>query len=310
MIAESRVTDRFSEELRLVSPGSPAVAAEGSDAARVSVHKPEIARKRTEALAMIRPMAPEARRHNARELATARAHRAAEISRRAAAGRRRLVVTSVLVIVAAALWVGVASGAVAWGWAIPVTLLAGGVGYLAVQAMIQDRDADAKARAEIARYDQRLRLFRTEESKISTALIEQPSFDDILTPYEAQHAEGPRVDEDAEPRHAATDAPELFVEMEDEAVGSVRPLRAADDPLPEEGGPEWTPVPVPVPTYTLKAEVHRREIPAFEAEEGPVGRVPMRPTVAAPARGEQVEDEDATMFVLDDVLARRRAAGA
>lgn len=305
--AESRVADRFSPKLRLVKPVQEAPRVEQGEAARVSVHPPEIARRRTEALAMIRPTAPDAHRVNARELAAARASRAAAISRRAAAGRRRMLLSGLLVVASALAWVMVGGGVIGWGWAVPMTLLAGGTAYLAVQRAVVDRRADVRARVEMARLDQRLRLFRTEEAG-APAVSGEPTFAQIMTPYRGAHAESVGIDEEAAPKHARVPETSLVVELgEAEEVG--RPMRAADDPLPVEGGPEWTPVPVPLPTYTLKAEVPRREATAWEAGAAPSARVPERPVGAAPTRTGGEEEEDAQTFVLEDVLARRRVAG-
>lgn len=307
VVAESRVADRYSPGLRLVEPAAAAAMSERRAEVRVPVLKPEIAQRRTEALAMIRPTAPEARRVNARELASARATRAAAISSRAAAGRRRLVLTGAFVGLAVLLWVLVRAGTVAWGWAVVPTLLAAGIGYLAVQAAIVDRELDVKARAEIARYDQRLRLFRTEESA-APAAVGEPSFDEIVAPYQGAHAAEPAVDMAAPPKHAKNLGPSVFVEWDDDDA-SAPARRLPDAPLPSEGGPEWTPVPVPVPTYTLKAEAPRREAAAWEPEEAPTAAVPERPTHAAPSFAAE-EEPDAQTFVLDDVLARRRVSGA
>ncbi|MDO5494231.1 MAG: hypothetical protein Q4G64_00785 [bacterium] len=307
VVAESRIEDRFSPMLRLVEPVAAPALAERRAEHRVPVLKPEIAQRRTEALAMIRPTAPDSRRVNARELAAARASRAAAISVRAAAGRRRLVLTAVLAALAALLWVLVSTGTLAWGWAVVPTLLAIGVGYLAVQAMLEDRAADAKARAEISRFDQRLRLFRSEEARAESVAAVDISFEEILAPYEGTHSSEPHIDLDAPPKHARHLEPSVFLEIgEDEE--SRRAQRPVDAPLPQEGGPEWTPVPVPVPTYTLKADVPRREAEAWAPEASPSGAVPERPTQAAPSSGMPVEE--AQTFVLDDVLARRRASGA
>ncbi len=266
---------------------------------------------------MIRPTAPAAHRVNARELAAARASRAAAISRRAAAGRRRMLLTGLLIVFAVALWVLAAAGPIAWGWAVPITLLAAGVGYVAVRAALGDRAADAKARAEIARLDQRLRLFRTEEASAAPVAALKPSFSEILKPYQGAHAETPGLDETAPPRHALHSAESVFVELGDSSTAGERAVahaRSADERLPTEGGPEWTPVPVPLPTYTLKAEAPRREAAEWapSSDDGAAAApVPARPTGAAPSwPAEDDEDADAAAFVLDDVLARRRAAGA
>lgn len=309
VVTESRVSDRFSKNMRLVEPESVSATAERRAENRVPVLKPEIAKRRTEALAMIRPTAPEGRRVNARELAAARASRAAVISRRAAAGRRRLLLAGVLVALTVLFWTLVSTGSLAWGWAIPMTLLTGGVVYLAVRAALDDRAQDVKARAEMARFDQRLRLFRSEEEHAAPVAKGGLTFDEIITPYEGTHRAETEL-EDAPPRHARNLEPSVFVELAEEAElaeeGRRPAARPSDAPLPVEGGPEWTPVPVPVPTYTLKAEVPRREALPFEEEASPAADVPARPSRVVGSTSGEVEDE-AQAFVLDDVLARRRA---
>ena len=67
-------------------------------------------------------------------------------------------------------------------------------------------------------------------------------------------------------------------------------------------------MPVPLPTYTLKQEVPRRDVePYADATGDDVDRVPLRPTSAAPA---SAAEPVAPAFDLGSVLARRRAAGA
>lgn len=258
---------------------------------------------------MIRPTAPDANRMNARELASQRAHRAAAISRRAAAGRRRAVLSGITIVIATFTWTLVSAGTIALAWAIAPSLLALGMIYLATRAAWADRTADSRARAEIARLDARLRLFRSEAAATAAAApASAETFAEILSPRVGAHSEGAAdLDEAAPPKHARTAENSVFMEF-DESAGSDRPRRAADESLPLEGGPEWTPVPVPVPTYTLKAEVPRREASLFEMEEAPRAIGPVRPSGAAPSRAS--DEDDAQAFVLADVLARRRVAGA
>lgn len=264
---------------------------------------------------MIRPTAPVAERANARQLASARAARAAEISRRAAAGRRRTLLLAVLAGLTIGVWAAVVAGPVAWGWGILPSVLLAGVGYLGVRMFISDRAADTKARSEMKRLDQRLRLFRTEEAAASTAPVRRrrPSFDEILTGGGAHAAPVVMVDE--KPRHARPGAiPDWEIEeVEAEPLEGGRIVgahRAA--PIPE-AGDTWTPVPVPAPTYTMKVEVPRRTISPYDDEvlDDASATVPARPAGGAPPfLDPDALEEQAQTFDLNDVLARRRAAGA
>lgn len=241
---------------------------------------------------MIRPTAPAANRVNAREMALARATRAAEISRRAAAGRRRLTLCLLVGVVAVATWAATSIGALAWGWALLPTALLAGVVHVARKAAVVAARQDAKARAEMTRLDQRLRLFRDAES-VPAAVPPRPS---SAAPAlsEAGKAEASPADASA----AAPLAPQTAPREAGEAARF---------------GVPWTPRAVPLPTYTLKQETPRRSAEPFvpaQFDDGGV-RVPVRPTATAPTS--QLPEEEspvASTFDLDSVLARRRAAGA
>lgn len=291
----SRVTDRFSPQLRLVTPASPAPPPESDT--RPLVHNPEISRRRTEALAMIRPTTPVANRVNARELAAARAARAAEISRRAAAARRRMTLAVALAVVLAAVLIAVVAGPLAWAWALAPAAALVAVLYTGRTAAIVSARQDAKARAEMTRLDQRLRLFRAEEAGSPPVSAPGREFQDIVAGYQGRHV-ATREFEDEPPRHARPGTPSALVD------GAARPAGAQ--------GATWTPVPVPVPTYTLKQESPRRDVEPFAAEATDDGgvRMPVRPTAAAPSYGTAEPEPEARTFDLDTVLARRRAAGA
>lgn len=262
---------------------------------------------------MIRPTAPDAHRVNASELAKARSQRAAAIARRQAAGRRRALISFVLMAAAVTFWTRVAGGNLAWGWAVPLTALAAGAVFLSVRASVADRAANARTRGEIARLDQRLRLFRVEDrsTDADAGALREPTFEQILEPYRAAHAapvDAATVVEEA-PKHARPAAPSVHVGLSDADVVVGIPVdatRTADN--------SWSPTPVPLPAYTLKAEAPKREIAAFEAEPGPSARVPERPTASAPYFGTEplFEEEQpvAQTFDLSDILARRRASGA
>jgi len=320
VMVESRVTDRFSRQLRLVQPETAGPERSYRSDTRPLVHNPEISRRRTEALAMIRPTTPVAHRVNARELAAARAARAAEISRRAAAARRRMTLALTLAIITVAVIAGVAFGPVAWGWAVLPTAALGAVLFTGQKAAVIAARQDAKARAEMARLDQRLRLFRVQEAGSpavvapvrvppaathavagagveSTAAVPASAvtsaaptaFDGIIIGYQGKHVVTREI-EDEPPRHAR------------HAVGDFRAT----------GAGTWTPVPVPLPTYTLKQENPRRDVEPYvdEATDDGGARVPMRPTTASPTFTVEDFEPVAQTFDLDSVLARRRAAGA
>ena len=69
---------------------------------------------------------------------------------------------------------------------------------------------------------------------------------------------------------------------------------------------EWSPVPVPRPTYTLKSPAPRREpAPLGEVE----GSTELRAPAAAPAAVVEPPVGTTGSINLDEVLARRRAAG-
>ncbi|MFD1717231.1 hypothetical protein [Georgenia deserti] len=97
------------------------------------------------------------------------------------------------------------------------------------------------------------------------------------------------------------------------------PGRAPADEGPlaqEEPAPalqQWTPVPVPAPSYTLKPVAPRRDVePYVPEEESPSAAVPQRPSSpgSTPEATRAEEEPAAPALNLDEVLARRRAAGA
>ncbi|MGM0385368.1 MAG: hypothetical protein ACQERF_05220 [Actinomycetota bacterium] len=322
---ESRVSDRFSPQLRLVAPALPAPPPRSD--ARPLVHNPEISRRRTEALAMIRPTTPVANRVNARELAAARAARAAEISRRAAAARRRMTLAVVLAVVIAAVVTAVAVGPLAWGWALLPSAALGAVLYTGRQAAIVAARQDAKARTEMARLDQRLRLFRDREARSEPVAVRPGSFEEIVVGYQGRHVADQMI-EDEPPRHATSESLEAIARLDAAGSDSAGPdaEESAKPAVPEsasrrtpqaDAGADartWTPVPVPLPTYTLKQESPRRDVEPFTPEDAGDGetRVPDRPNSTAPSYGtvEREPERAEQAFDLDSVLARRRAAGA
>lgn len=295
---DSRVNDRFSQALRLVEVNPP----EAHSGSSAMIHAS--GKQRTEALAMIRPTAPHASRVNARELAASRAACAAEISRRGAAARRRIVALGVLLTATIVLAVLGATSIVHAAYvAIPATLLAG-AGYLTVGAEKQRRVADTRSRSQMHRLDQRLRLFRSQQSAEAEPAPAPISFEEILT----GGAHAPKVLPDAEPRHARETVETELVEAEPVSDERTAEERAESRRSAREATP-WTPSKVPAPAYTLKQEAPKRSVPPVEAgvdAESAQVASPERPThVTAARRG---EEHEAAVTSVDTVLARRRAA--
>jgi hypothetical protein len=81
-------------------------------------------------------------------------------------------------------------------------------------------------------------------------------------------------------------------------------------PATEQAASTWTPVPVPVPSYTLKPTAPRRDVDPYVDAETETAAVPQRPSVASPAAAAAALTEPVAVTLdLDAVLARRRAAG-
>lgn len=286
---ESRVSDRFSEALRLVEVGAPEPHS-GSSAAMIHMS----GKQRTEALAMIRPTAPSAARVNARELAASRAACAAEISRRAAASRRRMVVLGVLTLATVVVGILGATATIHAGFVLIPAVLLSAAGYLNVQAEKARRVADSRTRSQMHRLDQRLRLFGSGEMPPAEPAPVRKSFDEIL----AGGAHAPKVLPDSEPRHVRTAVP-VDERSAQERAESRREVREATP---------WTPAAVPVPTYTLKQDAPRRAVPPIQSDVVETNAaVPERPTHAVAARRD--EQAGPALAAVDTVLARRRAAG-
>ena len=84
-------------------------------------------------------------------------------------------------------------------------------------------------------------------------------------------------------------------------VQATRPAELAMEPAPVENG--WQPVPVPVPTYTLKPKATRVIRP-----QAPAQPVTAQPIVTQPVTS--AEPPPAVAFDLDEILERRIASGA
>ncbi|GAA4421301.1 hypothetical protein GCM10023169_14050 [Georgenia halophila] len=356
VLLDSRVDDRFSGDLRILSTGAAGQAVHSwghTDGARPYLHATTA--RRPEAT-MTPPRARGERvDDDARALAAARAARAARLSRRAAATRRRLVLTTALLLITAAAWTAVELAGLHWAAAAAPSALLVTVLVLGRRAAVQARVNDQRDRAEMARAAARLEAVsgrgraartgpvakvpapagppRVQRRRYATQVpAEQSAASSAESPAEASAGStadssekadikidvGPDATEpDGEPQEGAEDA------EHDEA----QPAAAEEPRLPEgppspggdDGGTPgstrpraWTPVPVPVPSYTLKPHAPRRQVAPYTVEEAPSAAVPQRPSAAsATADGPPPAAEPPPPPLdLDAVLARRRAAGA
>lgn len=289
----------------------------------------------------------------ARRAAQARAARAAAVARRAAAARRRALLAGVLVAATVIGWtVAGLAPAVTWVAGAVPTVLLGGVLVLGRRAVLAGRAADAAWEARVA--DERrsggaprtgsVRVVaepaRTSPVSAPTRAVAEPAAQDttaatateahasdavphaIVTgravhPSEASTEVFARIVEDrgeaeGPARHASTGQTPVVRTAVADRLAKADDARGTDDEAEDEGA--WSPVPVPRPTYTMKATAPRREpapldepasasARASEALTEPVAEV-------APAT-EVTEPPAATTGSIDlnAVLAKRRAAG-
>lgn len=311
-VAMSRVDDRFSRDLRVVARGGS--SSDRRQAARLPsttalVAAPMIIGPRGEELTVNRPpgMADRRTANEARRVAAVRAALAARRAEQAAAARRRLVLTLALVVVSGIAWAAVAFAQFSVLLAAFPTVVLVGVLWLGVRA----------AQAERAEWSQ-VPTSLTEPRSVSVggptyspaqlrahlaATGAAPAAPSSATTAAADGDQAGRlswstgeipVEAPAEPQAPAqpdvdVDSPVLAEQQEAREVAAV-----ADVPG------SWTPVPVPVPTYTLKPMAVRRETAPYSAEDE---------AAASPTEVSlDVTLEDG--IDLRAVLARRRAVGA
>ncbi len=320
-LAESRVEDRFSGTLRVVTTGatarrSPPGEHHGTRESRPYLHDP---RRRTEAPAVNRPTTPSERAAaEARRLAQLRAARAAEISRRKAAAKRRLVLTVVLLLASVGGWLGFGLGSLSVVLGVVPTLLLAGVLVLGRRAATVATRRNAADRAAMARLE------------VRPAPRTRPAAAASPTTARAAAAAAAPVAESAPADAAAPAENPAAAEPVAGTATAVVEETAAAAPAEQPATRSWTPVQVPVPTYTLKASAPRRDIAPYEAPQAePVAEqepaAPAEPVVVvsglagspyAPVADPEPEAAPAAEALpargldLDSVLARRRAVGA
>lgn len=292
VVVDSRVADRFSEDLRVLATAGTSPTPQ-PESARGYLHPP---RTQTTEDIMHSPAPQRLAAADARRAAAARATRAAAASRRAAAAARRLVLTVVLLAATAAGWALVALASAPLVLAIVPSVAFLAVLVLGRRAATQAKIADARLAEEVerARRADHARAARVAATKAARA-GEAPKASSSL-----------RIDVD----------PTGLQEGTEEGA-------SARSELPE--GEGWTPVPVPAPVYTMKAPAPRRAVEPFVAEQsapattaehdgGPVVGSATSPAEAPEvARGASAEAPAAAPAApsvnLQEVLERRRAVG-
>jgi hypothetical protein len=323
-LAEARVTDRFSDRLRvlraaeILTPAGPHVPSHGGvrlhpqGGDRV-MHRPESVGDRVTADAV-------------RLTASEHRGRAAALARRAAAARRRAVLIFLLLLASVVGW----AGALELSWTpvaglVPTVLMVGGL-IASRRAVLAGRRIDAAWAAGAARRASRPRMTGSaggsavavgraaHPSEGVTEVIAKVPAGPVRRSASTRLATGPVPAVKAEPRVEAR--PEVKVEAPEERSTSAGPSAtspAGREP-DEDASRSWVPVPVPVPSYVLKPEVRRPEPRPMTAPQ-PVVRDQGRGQQPA-AGGRSAQAGDARLsgpttggLPLDELLARRRASG-
>ena len=292
-LLESRTDDRYSEALRVVAvsdrhgrsaraasqtsrPAARSTSGLLTPGAGVPVRRPVPDEGGT---TVDRPTATQDRiaTEASRRAAQAHAAHVAAAARRGAAARRRGMLAGLLTLATVVGWVvvGVAPAASWLVGAVPTVLL-GTVVVLGRRAVLAGRAADAA-------YEQRRTQERQAEQRRAAHRPATP-------------VAGTSAVEHREPRSAA---PGRAVRPSNTDTQMFEAVAAPD-------GDAWSPVPVPRPTYTMKAPAPRREpAPLGEVEASTTAR-PADAVMPAPL---EAPVETTGSIDLDAVLAKRRASG-
>lgn len=229
----------------------------------------------------------------ARRAAQHRAAQVAAVARRGAAARRRAVLAVTLLVASIAGWAVTGLTAVTVAAGIVPTVLLVGVLVLGRRAVVAGQAADIEW--ERRRREHALSPARpSAHAPAVTGRAVRPS--DSHTEVFARIVD--QVDGRPEAATHDTSADASTVVRRSARQGAQTGGESAED--------EWSPVPVPRPTYTLKSPAPRREpAPLGDVE----GSTEMRATVDAPAAIVEPPVGTTGSINLDEVLARRRAAG-
>ncbi|TGO03799.1 hypothetical protein [Serinibacter arcticus] len=241
--------------------------------------------------------------NEARRVAAVRAALAARRAEQAASARRRLVLTIALTVVSVVAWVAVAATPFSPLLATFPTLVLAGVLWLGVRTARSER-------AEWAQVPASLTEPRRERSAGPTyspsQLRSHLSADGVARPTaEAAGAAGLSWQTGDVPVQISQAVPaDRETVPEPVEIDPVVEVAAPSVDVVVEAAPgSWTPVPVPVPTYTLKPVAIRREAAPYEAPEVAVD-------AAADVADVSLDVSIDEGIDLRAVLARRRAVGA
>lgn len=314
VLLEARTDDRFSEELRVVAKATPKPAQVAAPAQQRRGQVLGITATEREGTAMRRPhdLDDRAAAVAAERASSQQQWRRMQLARRAAAARRRLVLTAVLLTAAVTGWVGVAAASWLMVAAIVPTALLVVVLILGRRAVVLNARADA---AHARRAEQ-----------VREMLVRGPDYggsdsDGLPVGVHRRHGSGLGVVAGgAADGHAQDDsdqtavaAPALNFRTEPTAVvGAFAGSGIGGEEAPSDE--TWTPVPVPAPSYTFKPPAPRWQPAPLDLPE-PVltARGVVGETTDAELGAESTEAADdipVPGLDLDEILARRRAAGA
>lgn len=229
----------------------------------------------------------------ARRAAQHRAAQVAAVARRGAAARRRAALAVTLLVASIAGWAVTGLTAVSVAAGIVPSVLFVGVIVLGRRAVVAGQAADVE-------WERRRREHALAPARASA---HAPAVTGRAVRPSDSHTEVfARILDEVDPGPAGA--------THDASAGAGAVVRrsarqgAQSDGESAEG--EWLPVPVPRPTYTLKSPAPRREpAPLGEVE----GSTEVRAPVEAPAAIAEPPAGTTGSINLDEVLARRRAAG-
>jgi hypothetical protein len=342
-LVDARTSDRFSGGLRVLAvaggastPG-PSPAREHTSATKLITHDHRPSEEETDMAS-----APVGRPRRARPAAVS----AVSPARRRAAARRRLTLTLALVALTVVMFVGAMLGAILW----PVVVVP--VAFLAIVLVLGRRAVVAGRQAEEARFEAaRMRAVERRRTALGAPPLPRAADRQRVTGHAvrtSQHATQmiPRVtaaDLERAARRVAPPAPRAEVGVAPAEARAVAPApMPVSVPVEVPVAPEsraWDPVPVPPPTYALKAAAPRparpqlpeplsEPLPAPVAEADLVGlsapgtvSAEVRPepsgqgsaasaAAGAPADADEPRPTTETLGLsLDAILARRRASG-
>jgi len=270
VVSDARVDDRFSTGLRVLARAGDTPPRYDSTA-RVYLHTPRAGQVEAPMDRQPQPPAPGSAAA-ARQAAAQRAARAAAASRRAAAARRRRVLLLGLLALSLTFWVLFAATTFPIAPAIAATALLLAATVAGRRAAVRAARAEARERVALGpdrpRHDAKTGEEGTTTSKTGQMRHARRSGEHSSTsvPEARESAGSAGITEDTA---RATTGPVRTPVAE--RTGSLRisvdPAQAGAETRAGEGGEReegWTPVPVPKPTYTLKAPAPRRTVRAYE----------------------------------------------